>query len=110
MAARHGSNDGERDMSDLKVDYAALEDSVQTLSQLKSEFDGIEGRTDDTGDIWGHDAVKSAMDEFSGNMDYNRRKLTEEIEATGAKMQNTLETFRDVDAKLAESFDKERTA
>jgi len=97
-------------MSDLKVDYFALEDSVQTLSQLKSEFDGIEGRTGDTGDIWGHDAVKSAMDEFSGNMDYNRRKLTEEIEATGAKMQNTLETFRDVDAKLAESFDKERTA
>ncbi len=96
-------------MSDLKVDYYALEDSVKTLSNLKSEFDGIESRAHDTGGIWGHDAVKSAMDEFSGNMDYNRRKLTEEIGATGEKMQSTLDTFRDVDAKLAESFDKERT-
>ena len=95
-------------MSDLKVDYYRLEDSVSTLSSLKDEFDGIEGRRDDTAGVWGHDKVKGAMDEFASNMDYNRGKLSEEIQTVGEKMQGTLDAFRAADEKLAESFDKER--
>lgn len=95
-------------MSDLKVDYYALEDSGKALGGLKTEFDGIEGRTDDTGSFWGSDDVKGAMDEFSGNMDYNRRKLTEEIESVAGKMASTLEAFRGTDKELAKSFDEER--
>jgi hypothetical protein len=95
-------------MSDLKVDYWTLEDSVRTLSGLKSEFDDIEGRRDDTRDIWGHDDVRDAMDGFASNMDYNRRKLSEEIKTVGEKMSGTLEAFRKADEELAKSFDKER--
>lgn len=95
-------------MGDLKVDYYRLQDSVTTLSRLKSEFDDIEGRRDDTRDIWGHDAVRSAMHEFASNMDYNRRKLSEEIQTVGEKMAGTIEAFQEADAKLAASFDQER--
>ena len=95
-------------MSDLKVDYWALEDSVTTLASLTSEFDDIEGRRDDTSGIWGHHSVKDAMHEFASNMDYNRRKLTEEIATVGQKMSSTLEAFRKADEELAKSFDKER--
>lgn len=94
--------------SDLKVDYYRLEDSVSTLSSLKDEFDGIEGRRDDTAGVWGHDRVKGAMDEFASNMDYNRGKLSEEIQTVGEKMHGTLDAFRGADEKLAESFDRER--
>jgi hypothetical protein len=95
-------------VSDLKVDYYTLEDSESTLRDLKAEFDGIEDRRDDTSDIWGHDSVRDAMHEFASNMDYNRRKLSEEIQTVGEKMAGTLEAFRTADAELAASFDKER--
>lgn len=48
------------------------------------------------------------MHEFASNMDYNRRKLTEEIATVGQKMSSTLEAFRKADEELAKSFDKER--
>lgn len=95
-------------MSDLKLDYYALEDSVRALGSIKSELDGIEARTDASASVWGHDAVKDAMHEFSHNMDYNRRKVTEKVQETGEKMESTLEAFRKVEADLCKSFDKER--
>ena len=49
------------------------------------------------------------MGEFSGNMDYNRRKLSEAIQTVGAKVSDTLETFRSADAELAKSFDEQRS-
>lgn len=95
-------------MSDLKVDYYALEDSVTALSSVKSELDGLEHRTDDTESVWGHNGVKDAMHEFSHNMDYNRRKLTEKVDETGQKMSSTLEAFRKAEDELCKAFDKEK--
>jgi hypothetical protein len=48
------------------------------------------------------------MHEFASNMDYNRRKLSEEIATVGDKMGGTLEAFRTADGELAKSFDEER--
>lgn len=95
---------------DLKVDYYRLEDSERVLKTLKSEFDNIEGNTSDSVDVWSHDKVRDAMDEFSGNMDYNRKKLSQKIEECTEKITTTLTTFRDADQDLADSFDKEREA
>lgn len=94
-------------MSDLKVDYDVLADSVQTLAVLKSEFDGIKDLRDETSGLWGHRAVRDAMHGFASNMDYNRRKLAEEMAAVGEKLETTLETFREADAELAASFEDE---
>lgn len=93
---------------DLKVDYYALEDSVQKLGSIKSALEGLEGRTDDTSDVWGHSRISDAMDEFSGNMDYNRGKLVDEVTAMGQMAEGTLEAFRKAEDELASSFDKER--
>ena len=95
---------------DLKVDYYRLEDSESVLSTLKSEFDNIEDNTSDSVDVWSHDKVRDAMDEFSGNMDYNRKKLSQKIEECKDKITTTLTTFRDADQDLADSFDEERKA
>jgi len=54
------------------------------------------------------EGVRDAMHEFASNMDYNRRKMSEEIQVTGQKMQDTLDAFREVDAALAKQFDEER--
>lgn len=95
--------------ADLKVDYMILESSESELKTLKTEFDEIENRRDDTRDIWGHDGVRSAMHEFASNMDYNRGKLSEKLQTVGEKITTTLETFRDAETELAASFDKEES-
>lgn len=94
---------------DLKVDYYRLEDSKRDLATLKTEFDDIEKRRDRTEDIWGHGGVRDAMDEFAGNMDYNRGKLSEKIQQVHDKVVNTLDTFRGMEDELAASFDSERS-
>lgn len=94
--------------ADLKVDYYRLEDSERVLQNLKSEFDNIEANTSDSVDVWSHDTVRDAMSEFAGNMDYNRKKLSQKIADCGEKISTTLQTFRDADQDLADSFDKER--
>jgi uncharacterized protein YukE len=96
--------------ADLKVDYYRLEDSERVLQTLKNEFDNIESNTSDSLDVWSHDKVRDAMDEFSGNMDYNRKKLSQKITDCGEKISTTLQTFRDADQDLADSFDKERAS
>lgn len=96
--------------ADLKVDYYRLEESERVLATLKSDFDGIEGSTSGSLDVWSHDKVRDAMNEFSGNMDYNRKKLSEKMQHCGEKIRATLDTFRDADQELADSFDEERPA
>ncbi|MET0447853.1 MAG: hypothetical protein ABWX74_16615 [Aeromicrobium sp.] len=93
---------------DLKVSYYRLEDSARDLGMLKNEFDDIEERRDDSRRFWGHDGVRDAMDEFAGNMDYNRGKLSEKIDAMKQKVEGTLSAFVDADEQLASSFDSER--
>ena len=96
-------------MADLLVDYYALEDSEKVLADLKGEFDHIETNVSDSTSVWSHDLVKDAMGEFAGNMDYNRKKLSQKIQDCGEKITTTLETFRDADQQLADKLDKDRT-
>jgi uncharacterized protein YukE len=95
-------------MGDLQVDYDRLSTSQTKLHALKQEFDNIDHRADMGTDVWSHSAVRSAMQEFGGNMDYNRKKLSERLQACGEKVENTLKTFRETDAKLAAELEKSR--
>jgi hypothetical protein len=93
-------------MSDLLVDYAALDYSRTTLASLKSELDTIQDRADMSRDVLSHPSVQSAMREFGGNMDYNRKKLSERLEECGRLVESTIETFTDADTKLASEIRK----
>lgn len=91
---------------DLKVDYEALELSASKLDRIRRNLDDFKNHTDQTADMWGHHKITDAMDEFSGNMDYNRGKLVEEVKALGAMAEGTLEAFRQVETELASAFDE----
>lgn len=91
-------------MGDLEVDYTVLEDSESTMSTLRSDFDDIKGRGNDTENIWGHRELRDAMDEFTSNMDHHREALSKEIGDVGEKLSSTLETWRDSDQKLADEL------
>lgn len=93
-------------MGDLMVDIAVLTASERDLAQLKSEFDGIEDRRDDTAEVWGHDGLRDAMHEFASNMKHHRKELSEKIQANGEKIGATLDAFREADEKLASELEK----
>ncbi len=97
-------------MGDLQVDYYELENGSRVAGDLKSEFDDIEDTVSDSLSTWSHEAVRDAMSEFSQNMDYNRKKLSQKLEDCKGKMDATLDTFRDTDEELAAQFDREATS
>lgn len=94
-------------MPDLKVDFEVLRSSQKTLSQLKSDFDNIENRRDDTRNIWGHESIRDAMDEFASNMDHHREDLSKSIDATGKKVESTIHTFEKADENMKEQLEKD---
>lgn len=77
-------------MGDLMVDIAVLTAGERDLALLKSEFDGIEDRRDDTAEVWGHDGLRDAMHEFASNMKHHREELSASpARARGATWRST---------------------
>lgn len=93
-------------MSDLKIDYDLLSDTITSLSSIHRELGGLEARVGDADDVWGSDEIADRMSDFGGNWSYHRGKLMGAVEATGQMCQGALDGFRSTDAGLARSFDR----
>jgi uncharacterized protein YukE len=90
-------------VSDLKVDYETLRSSAGTAQQIKSAFDDLASRVGDTRDCWGHSGIADAMHTFGTNWRYHRTILSEEIQATGEKLEKCLQVFEEADRTLTDS-------
>jgi hypothetical protein len=95
-------------MADLKVDYQLLDMTERSLSSLKSEFENIKARTDCYDGAFGSGDIASAMGHFSGNWDYHRGKLVEEMAALGTMVAQTRKSFQDADEQLKASLTKHK--
>jgi len=93
-------------MTDLIVDVEILTASERTLSTLKSDFDDIEERQDDTANIWCSEELRSAMEEFATNMHHHRKELSQKIADCGTKVSATLDAWEEADRKLEEELRK----
>jgi hypothetical protein len=93
-------------MSDLKVDFATLEQAHSTAEALRREFDGLPHRYDQYAGSYGRDDIRGAMHSFATNWDYHRKILSEKIGEVGEKVESCLEAFRKADAKLASELEK----
>jgi hypothetical protein len=91
-------------MSDLRVDYETLRSSAETARAIKRAFDDLASRVEEKGDAWGHRGIAGAMRTFGTNWDYHRTILSEEIQATGDKLDKCLQVFQETDQKLADSI------
>lgn len=89
-------------MADLRVEYALLDESSDTLRDLRDDFGQATQHRDAVSGIWGADEVRSAMDEFVDNWTRHRRLLLEAIDGLGSKVEGVLEGFRQTDGELAE--------
>ena len=93
-------------MSDLVVTSIALDDAEQQLAAIVDEFKGMDKLWGD-GSLWGHDTVKSAMDDFIDNWWVKREKLTTNLSDLQKKMKQASEQWNNLEVELAKSFDEQ---
>ncbi|MER6677613.1 hypothetical protein [Streptomyces sp. NPDC000983] len=87
--------------SDLTVDYELLTESEKKLGQLKTTFEDLEKRRDETRQHWGSHDIAEAMDKFVENWDDYRTKLIESLDSVGKLVAGTKKAFKDLDHQLA---------
>ncbi len=88
-------------MADLKVNYATLDQSEQSLRRIASELEGAEARRHANERIWGSSDVADAMSEFVGNWDRHRRELVESLQSVAGMCASAREAFAGSDRQLA---------
>jgi flagellar biosynthesis chaperone FliJ len=92
-------------MADLVVTKAVLEDSAKDLKAISDEFKNMSKRWDN-GTIWGHEVVKSAMDDFIDDWWVKREKLQVQLDNLTKKMDEAAKTWTDTEDQLASTFDQ----
>ena len=93
-------------MSDLTVKTQLLRDAATSLSQLLCEFGSLEGRHDGSRSVWGSDAVAAALDEFAGNWDDRRRRISDAMTSLQEMAQATAEEFERLEAEFSTALDR----
>lgn len=91
-------------MADLKVNYAALDSSEESLLRIATELDGADTRRDANADVWGSADVAEAMGEFVDNWDYHRGKLVESLRNVGGMCASARDCFTGTDQSLADKM------
>jgi hypothetical protein len=88
-------------MADLVVDYGLLDQTESSLRRLVSEFANIEAQENAYSGAWGSGDIAAAMDGFSGNWDYHRKKLQASMESLGTMVAQCRASFQKADTSLA---------
>ena len=89
-------------MTDLRVDYAWLDQSQTSLQRIASEFANAEATRDELAPLWGSGAVRDAMRGFVDNWDRHRGGLLSSIQNVGQMCAASAETFRCNDLMLSQ--------
>ena len=91
-------------MTDLRVDYALLDQSQTSLQRIAHEFASAEAARDELAAIWGSRDVANAMRGFVDNWDRHRGQLLSSIEKVGQMCAASAETFRCNDLALSRAI------
>lgn len=91
-------------MADVVVTKQVLEDAATDLKNINDEFKNMSAMWEG-GDIWGHDTVKNAMNEFIDNWWVKREKLQVQLDDLTKKMEQSRDAWNQAEDDLASSFD-----
>jgi len=89
-------------MTDVKMDLARLESTAQKAKGLATTFDEAEDFADGLGSLTGHDGLAGKIEDFGGKWDVAREDLRDSLRSQADFMQAIVDTFRDLDAKMAQ--------
>lgn len=89
---------------DLLVDARLLQAAHTSLVELKQEFSELDDRGRDLGRDWGSGRVQDAMDDFVGNWDDNRRRISTNLQSAADMTKTCLTRFDEVEQALCEGL------
>ncbi len=91
-------------MADLKVDYASLDNSEQSLQRIATELEGADARRAANADVWGSSDVAAAMGGFVDNWDRHRKQLVESLKSVGEMCASSRDCFTGADQQLSSTL------
>ncbi|MGX1793035.1 hypothetical protein ACWIDW_08845 [Microbacterium sp. NPDC055312] len=93
-------------MTDVRMDLARLESTAHTAKTLATTFDEAEDFADDIGGLTGHGGLAGTIDDFGGKWDIAREDLRDNLRSQADFMQAIVDTFRDLDATMAQEGER----
>jgi hypothetical protein len=91
----------------LVIHGADLQEAYSRIVYLHGEFDSATARSDDAASYVGHPGLKSELENVAGSWRIHREKLLKSLEDIESQIKGTLDTFGDVDKKMAENLHSE---
>ncbi|UJP09167.1 hypothetical protein L2X99_12010 [Microbacterium sp. KUDC0406] len=89
-------------MTDVRMDLGRLESTAHTAKGLATTFDEAEEFADDLGGLTGHGGLADKIEDFGGKWDIAREELRDNLRSQADFMQAIVDTFRDLDAEMAQ--------
>jgi hypothetical protein len=91
-------------MSDLVIDADDFARARIVLRRVIDEFERTDRFAHETAELTGHDGLRSTVRNFADGWDVGRGKLSENLRFLSEAVESILETFSDLDARLAGSI------
>ncbi|TFD85856.1 hypothetical protein E3T61_17175 [Cryobacterium lactosi] len=94
-------------MANLIVTSAALDDSAEKLSSIKTEFDGADRRATTDADVWGASPVEAAMEKFGTDWSIHRGHISTAIGDLHKKLEDMSTAWNNTEQGLSDSLTTE---
>src|SRR5665647_1634716 len=88
----------------LVIHGADLQEAYSRIVYLHGEFDSATARSDDAASYVGHSGLKSELENVAGSWRIHREKLLKSLEDIESQIKGTLDTFGDIDKKMADNL------
>ncbi len=88
----------------LVIHGADLQEAYSRIVFLHGEFDSATSRSNDAASYVGHAGLKSELENVAGSWRIHREKLLKSLEDIESQIKGTLDTFSDVDKKMADNL------
>jgi len=88
----------------LVIHGADLQEAYSRIVYLHGEFDSATARSDDAASYVGHPGLKSELENVAGSWRIHREKLLKSLEDIESQIKGTLDTFGDIDKKMADNL------
>ncbi|MEV8594998.1 hypothetical protein [Streptomyces sp. NPDC052012] len=94
------AGEGDHTRADLDV----IKEMGTGLTKVKKAFEGLGKLSGKYGDEFGHRGLADKFEDFAGNWEITREKLTGEVEALAKIAKEAAKAYEDIDHQLAEAI------
>ncbi|MGC0384327.1 uncharacterized protein YukE [Streptomyces sp. SAI-195] len=90
--------------SDQRLDLEVIKEMGKGLGNIKKAFDGLEDLGGKYEDDFGNGDLADTFEDFAGNWELSRKRLTEEVDALAQIAKAAGKAYEDIDHQLAQAL------